>query len=89
MTPERRERLRHQLQMHREILESLYAAFKALAESGVQSYTIGSRSLTRLDLDKLSGEIDAEEKKVAALEAELCGNGGRPRKAVGVVFRDW
>ena len=75
------------LNFHKEAAQKLREAYLALADGGVQSYSIGSRSLTKFDLEKISGEIDAHEKKIAGLEAQLAG--GKRRKAVGVVFRDW
>ena len=71
---------------HRAALEKLRAAYIALLEHGVQSYSIGSRSLTRLDLTKIADEIKYHEKEIDGLEELL--RGGRRRKAVGVVPRD-
>lgn len=71
------------LTFRRELLEKLYAAYDALANSGVQQYSIGSRSLTRLDIAKLMEEIRTTENEIDELENMLAG-GGR-RRAVGVV----
>lgn len=65
----------------RELLEKLYAAYDALANSGVQQYSIGSRSLTRLDIAKLMEEIRTTENEIDELENMLAG--GRRRRAVG------
>ena len=56
---------------------------------GVQSYGIGSRNLTRYntDLAAIRAAIKELEDDIAELEALL--NGRKPRKAVGVVIRDW
>ena len=83
----KREDLQEALEFNRAALKSLRAAYLALVDGQAQSYAIGSRNLTKLDLGKLAEEIAAKEKKVASLEAQL--NGGGARKAVGVVPRDW
>ena len=75
--------IERRLTFRRELLEKLYAAYDALANSGVQQYSIGSRSLTRLDLAKLMEEIRKTESEIDELEAVLSG-GGR-RKAAGAV----
>lgn len=75
--------IERRLAFRRDLLDKLYAAYDALANSGVQSYSIGSRSLTRLDLTKLMEEIRKTEQEIDELENELAG--GARRKAVGVV----
>lgn len=75
------------LEFHRAALASLRAAYLALVDGGVQSYSIGSRSLTKLDLGKITDEIKAHEKAISELELVL--HCGRRRRAVGVVPRDW
>lgn len=82
-----REELNARLLFHRSAAEKLRAAYIALVDGGVQSYSIGSRSLTRLDITKLMEEITAHEK--AADELETLLNGGKRRKAVGVIPRDF
>ena len=82
-----REDLREALEFHRAALKSAREAYLALLNGQVQSYSIGSRNLTRLDLTKLKEEIAGHEKKIKGLESLL--NGGGVRKAVGVVPRDW
>lgn len=69
-------------------LESAYKAYIALLDGGVKSYTIGSRSLTRHDLPELAETIATLEKEIDGLEAAL-QNGGKRRKAYGVIPRDW
>lgn len=71
----------------KESLTELRAAYLALIKGGVKSYKIHNRELTRFDLPDLKDEILAAEQKVDELEAMLAG--GRPRKAVGVIPRDW
>lgn len=69
------------------LIEKLTKAKLALIEGGVKSYTIDNRSLTRFDIDKLSKELDDAVNKRA--EYETIMKGGRPRKAFGIVPRDW
>lgn len=75
------------LDFHKAAKQSLQAAYLALADGGVQSYSIGSRSLTKLDLSKIREEIAEHDKAIHELTAAL--SGGRRRKAVGIVPRDW
>jgi cell division protein FtsB len=60
-----------------------------MLSGGVQSYGIGSRNLTRYntDLAAIRDTIKQLKQEIAELEAELAG--GKPRRAVGVVPRDW
>lgn len=60
-----------------------------MLDGGVQSYGIGSRNLARYntDLNAIRAAIKELEDDIAALEAAL--NGQKPRKAVGVIPRDW
>lgn len=60
-----------------------------MLDGGVQSYGIGSRNLARYntDLSTIRTAIKTLEDEIAALEGAL--NGQSPRKAVGVVIRDW
>ena len=69
------------------LIEKLTDAKLKLLDGGVKSYTIDDRSLTRSDLDKLTAEIDDAVRKQAEYDAIL--NGHSPRKAVGVVPRDF
>lgn len=82
-----RETIQKRLDMRKKALEATEAAYIALLSGQVQSYTIGSRNLTRLNLSELKNTISTLEKEIDELEAVLRG-GGR-RKAVGVVPRDW
>lgn len=75
------------LKFRKDALDKLYAAYLALVDGGVKSYTIDDKQLTRFDLPALKEEIDALEKEIEQLEGLL--NGKKPRKAVGVVPRDW
>lgn len=79
--------LRARLDYHRDVLKKLRTAYVKLLESGTQSYTIDDRTLTRLDLGKLKKQIKEEEDTVDELEEALKGK--KPRKAFGIVPRDW
>ncbi len=64
--------------------------FAHIVASGFHaSYGIGSRNLARYntDLSQIRDAIKQLEKEIANLEGAL--NGQKPRKAVGVVPRDW
>lgn len=82
-----RTEMREKLAFHKTAVSKLREAYLALADGGVQSYTIGSRSLTKFDLAKITEEIAAHEKAISEMEAALLG--GSRRRAVGVVIRDW
>lgn len=79
--------LERRLEFRREALEQARNAYIALLSGGVKSYAIGSRNLTKFDIPQLEESISKLEKEVDQLEKVLCG--GKPRKAVGVIPRDW
>lgn len=79
--------LRARLDFWQKALEKLRTAYLKLLDGGVKSYRIDDRELTRFDLPKLQEEIEAAEKKVDELTAML--EGQKPRRAVGVIPRDW
>lgn len=79
--------LKARLTVKRQMLEKLYAAYLALLDGGVQSYKIDDRQVTKFDLSDLADEIEALEEEVDELENLLTG--GKPRKAFGVLPRDW
>lgn len=78
--------LQEKIDFRRTALTAAREAYKALLSGQVQSYAIGSRNLTRLDLEKLKNEIDALEKEIDELTAALSG---KRRRALGIVPRDW
>ena len=78
--------LKMRLEQRKAMLEECYKAYSALLSGGVKSYAIGSRNLTRFDIDELWDMIKTLESEVDQLESQLAG-GGR-RKAVGVIPRD-
>ena len=53
----------------------------------MKSYMIDDRQLTRFDIPDLKNEIEECEAKIDELTAAL--EGKRPRKAVGILPRDW
>lgn len=79
--------IKARLEFRKDSIQKLRTAYIALVDGGVQSYSIGSRTLTRLDLSRLAEEIKRLEKEIDGLEEQL--RGGRARKAVAVVPRDW
>ena len=82
-----KESIQKRLEMRRKALEATEAAYLALLTGQVQSYAIGSRNLTRLNLSELKETISTLEKEIDELEAVL--RGGARRKAVGVIPREW
>ena len=78
--------LKERINFRNTALKAAREAYTALLSGQVQSYAIGSRNLTRLDLEKLKNEIDTLEKEIDELTAALSG---KRRKAVGIVPRDW
>ena len=79
--------IKRRIQFREEALEKLYKAYEALVETGVKSYQMDDRTLTRLDLPALSEEIEKLEGELDNLESQLAGMS--PRKAYAVVPRDW
>ena len=74
------------LEIYKKRLDMYLAAEEAIL-SGSQSYTIGSRTLTRADLSQIRMVISDLMSKVDKEEA--AANGKSRNKTVGVVFRDW
>ena len=79
--------LRARLDFWQAALKKLRTAYFALVDGGVKSYMIDDRQLTRFDLPALQKQIEEAEAKVDELENLL--NGQRPRRAFGVLPRDW
>ena len=82
-----RETIQERLNFWREQLGKLMDAYTKLIEGEVKSYQIDDRRLTKFDIPSLRKAIDEAEKKVDTYEALL--EGQRPRKAFGVLPRDW
>ena len=79
--------IRARLAFKKEALQKARKAYLALLDGGAVQYAIGSRSLTKLDIEKLKKQIAALEKEIAELESLLAG--GKRRKAIGIVPVDW
>lgn len=79
--------IKARLEFRKTALTKLREAYLALIDGGVKSYTIDDRTLTRFDIDKLKKEIEVLEAEVDELEAMLSGR--KPRKAFGIIPRDW
>lgn len=84
-----REQIKRKLDSINKRLEYYYEKEQALlTNDGVQSYTIGNRSVTRYQYSSnIREQIEQLENQRDELENLL--NGRRPRKAVGIVPRDW
>lgn len=78
-----------ELEVKRSRLELYLKREAEMLDGGVQSYGIGSRNLARYntDLSAIRAAIKELERDIETLEGALCGQ--KPRKAVGVVPRDW
>lgn len=78
-----------ELAVKRRRLELYLKREAEMLDGGVQSYGIGSRNLARYntDLSAIRAAIKELEGDIETLEGALCGQ--KPRKAVGVVPRDW
>lgn len=85
-----RKRIEEELAQKKRRLQLYYdREAEMLSQDGVKSYAIGSRNLTRYDtaLKDIQDKIKSLEREIEQLEATLAGI--KPRKAVGVVPRDW
>lgn len=85
-----KEGMQAELEQKRERLELYLEREKImLSADGVKSYGVGSRNLQRYDtaLADIQSMIGKLQKEIAELEGLVTGR--KPRKAVGVVIRDW
>lgn len=81
----RKETISARLETYKTRLDLYYKAEQAILE-GAQSYTIGSRHLTRADLAEIRKMINSLEDGIDELEAAV--SGGSRRKCVRVIPRD-
>lgn len=82
----RRKRLTERKERYEAELGNLHNLLDIMTSSDVQSYTIGSRNLSRYkSISEVMAAIEKYEKWLDSIDAEL--NGHR-RKAVAVVIRD-
>lgn len=79
--------LNARLTFKKSALEKLRNAYLALIDGGVKAYMIDDRQLTRFDLPVLKKQIDDLEDEIDELEALI--EGARPRRAFGVIPRDF
>lgn len=84
-----RAQIKRKLERINERLDYYYEKEKALlTEGGVQSYSIGGRSVTRYQYSAdIKNQIQELEDQRDELENLLAGI--RPRKAIGIIPRDW
>lgn len=84
-----RSQIKRKLDKINERLEYYYEKEKALlTDDGVQSYTIGSRTISRYQYsNNIKNQIEELENERDELENLL--KGIKPRKAVAAVPRDW
>lgn len=84
-----RKTIEAELSIKRDRLDLYLKREAEMLDGGVQSYGIGSRNLARYntDLSTIRAAIKELEEEITTLEGALSGQ--KPRKAVGVVPRDW
>lgn len=84
-----RKAITERINANKERLTAYRARELEMLKGGAQSYSIGSRNLTRYstDLSTIRAAIKELEDEIAELEAMVAGI--KPRKAVGVIPRDW
>lgn len=84
-----REQAKRKLDRINARLEMYYEKENAmLSDNGVQSYTIGSRTVSRYQYSaNIKEQIEQLENQRDELENLLAGR--KPRKVLGVVPRDW
>lgn len=82
-----KERIKKRLEYWENQYGKLMDAYAALVDGGVKSYTIDDRTLTRFDIASLKRAIEDAEDKISEYEALL--DGMKPRRAFGVLPRDW
>lgn len=79
-------REKEKLERKKKRLDMYYKAEEAIL-GGAQSYSLGSRNLTRANLSEIRKMIDQLEDEIDQLAATASGR--KPRKAFAVVPRDF
>lgn len=82
-----KDRIRKRLVYWEETYDHLTSCYQELIKSGVQSYEIDDRALTRFNIPNLRKAIEEAEANIDKYENMLNGHGAR--KIVGIVPRDW
>ena len=79
----------NELERKKERLELYYKREAEMLDKGVQSYGIGSRNMARYntDLGQIQTAIRKLEEEIKELEGSISGKA--PRKAIGIVPKDW
>lgn len=81
------ETIRKRLTYWEETYDHLTDCYQELIKSGVQSYEIDDRALTRFNIPNLRKAIQEAEANIDKYENLL--NGHKPRKIMAIVPRDW
>ena len=89
MTETEKEQLAQEIAEKRERRQLYLEREKVMLKGGAQSYGIGNRNLTRYntDLAQIRAAIKELSDEIKELETTL--NGSRPRRRVGMVFREF
>ena len=85
MSEAKQKRLQERLKEYKSRRDMYIAAEKAILE-GAQTYTIGSRNLTRADLHEVRMMISQLEDGMDELESQISGSGRR--KCIRIIPRD-
>lgn len=86
LTETRRKRLIERRERYEAKLDGLNDLLDMMTSNDIQSYTIGSRNLSRYkSVGDVLSAIESLEKRIDEIDAELAGH---RRKAVAVVIRD-
>ena len=81
------ETIQKRLSYWEETYDHLTSCYQELIKSGVQSYEIDDRALQRFRIPNLRTAIKEAEDQIDKYESMLGGN--KPRRAFGIVSRDW
>lgn len=81
--------IEEKLKAKKERLACYLSREKEMLMGGVQSYGVGTRNLTRYSTDLAAVRKAIKELEDEIAELESLKDGGRVRKAVAVVPRDW